>query len=112
LLAETLTSLLAPIGLLRNYSAQTRRLIEMDADDQAAIRCGREALASALLTVGAAAGPAAPPLSLAGSSTAERIRRLLEPARPDDGGTSPVAVAVAVSVILVPIALLVLPAAS
>jgi Zn-dependent protease with chaperone function len=106
------TNLLAPLGLVRNYSAQTRRPVEMAADDQAASRCGREARASALLTLAAATGPAEPPLSMTGSSTAERIRRLLEPADPDAPAKSPAIFAVAFSAMLVPLALLVVPAAS
>lgn len=104
LLADTITGLLAPIGLLPGYATQTRRLVEMAADDQAAGVCGRETVASALFRV-SAAGPArgtSPFLGIAASFTAERIRRLLQPARPSGRLLSVAVGALVVAIPLVP----------
>ncbi|MEV0285905.1 MULTISPECIES: M56 family metallopeptidase [unclassified Kribbella] len=105
LLADTITGLLAPFGLLPDYATQTRRLVEMAADDQAAGVCGRETVASALFRVGAAAGPASGPspfLGVAASYTAERIRRLLQPARPTGRLLSVAVGALMLAITLVP----------
>ncbi|MFI7065796.1 M56 family metallopeptidase [Kribbella sp. NPDC050124] len=113
LLADAITGLLAPIGLLRNYATQTRRLVEMAADDQAARQCGPQTVAAALLRVGAAArfpapGPS-PFLGIAASFTAERIRRLLQPARPTGRPLLLAVGALVLVVTLVPPALIIGP---
>ncbi|MEU0042732.1 hypothetical protein [Streptomyces werraensis] len=66
--------------LFRTAAAQTRRLVEMAADDEAAVRTGPLTVAGALLEMAGAGTPAA---SLAaGGDVAHRIRRLLGPRRP------------------------------
>ncbi|TDO48459.1 Zn-dependent protease with chaperone function [Kribbella sp. VKM Ac-2527] len=115
LVAETVTRLLAPLGLLRNYATQIHQLTEMAADDRAAKRCGAETVARALLRIGSAGGPApgaSPFLAMAGSLTAERIRRLLQPRRRAVRYPSIIVTCVVMAFGLVPFGLVVGPAAS
>ena len=79
-------------GLLRSYPAAVRRLIELEADDYAAARCGRLAVAGALLSMSASPSSSAAPStahSWTGGDPARRIRRLIQcgPTRPDPAGT-------------------------
>lgn len=79
LTADVLTAALGWTGLLRGYADQVRRLAEMAADDQAALRHGRRTVASALLEMCTAAGPAGASglPAMTGPDPAERIRRLI-----------------------------------
>ncbi|MGQ0631554.1 MAG: M56 family metallopeptidase [Sporichthyaceae bacterium] len=78
-LADVVTSSLRWCGAFAQYSTQVRRLSEMAADDYAARRTGRRAVASALLSMSIVepAGGADPTLAMTGADPAERIRRLL-----------------------------------
>jgi Zn-dependent protease with chaperone function len=75
------------VPLLRETPGRLARLLEMEADELAAHEHEPRVLASALVTVGAAASPsssagspgAATPLATAGSDAAARVRRLLRP---------------------------------
>jgi hypothetical protein len=81
LAADVLTAALGWTRLLRAYAEQVRRLAEMAADDQAALRHGRRAVASALLEMctapGAAGTRVAGALAMTGPDQVERIRRLI-----------------------------------
>lgn len=72
------------------------RLVELAADDAAARRCGRAALAAALAVVGAASAPEAA-LAAGGANASARIARLTSPPQP--GGHTALAVAVAIVVL-------------
>lgn len=109
-----ITGAIGRAGLLRNYSDQVRRLSEMAADDQAAVRFGPREVANALLTLctftPSPGGSAT--LPMAGSHAAERIRRLLEAnARPMVRPNRMLTMAAAATMILLPLALVVGPAA-
>ena len=84
---DALSAAVRWLGLLRSYPSSVRRLIELDADDYAAARCGRLTVARALLAMSASPCPDPAPgtsHSLVGGDPARRIRRLLQsgPARP------------------------------
>jgi Zn-dependent protease with chaperone function len=72
-------------------------LVELAADDTAARRCGRAALASALAVLGGGAPAPEPALPAGGVSAAARITRLASP--PSPGGQAALAVALAVVVL-------------
>lgn len=69
------------VALFRTAEQETRRLVEMAADDEAIVDFGSLTLAGALLEL---AGARAPALSLAasGGHVAGRVKRLLAPRRP------------------------------
>jgi Zn-dependent protease with chaperone function len=75
------------VPLLRETPGRLARLLEMEADELAALDHEPRVLASALVTVGAATSPSdgagttggAVPLAAAGSDAAARVRRLLRP---------------------------------
>ncbi len=67
------------VPLFARGTGQVTRLAEMCADDVAARRAGRPALASALLTMGTGAAVPAAALSASACAVPARIRRLLEP---------------------------------
>jgi Zn-dependent protease with chaperone function len=71
---------------------QVAGLVELAADDTAARRCGRAALAAALAVLGGAPAPG-PALAAGGTSAAARITRLASP--PRGGGHAALAAAVA-----------------
>jgi Zn-dependent protease with chaperone function len=71
-------------------------LVELAADDTAARRCGRAALAAALAVLGGAPVPE-PALAAGGVSAAARITRLASP--PGPGGHAALAVALAVVIL-------------
>jgi Zn-dependent protease with chaperone function len=79
--AQTLAVAFPRIPLFHAAEAEIARLVEMRADDVAADRSGRLTTAAALLAV---AGGRAPAVALAagGSTSARRVRRLIEPHRP------------------------------
>ena len=80
---------------------ELQRLVEMDADDRAVLRCDRRALASAVVRLACGRVPAAA-LGAASSAAVARVRRLGRPAEP-------VAVAGAVAVALVAAVAVMLP---
>ncbi|MGH3328534.1 MAG: M56 family metallopeptidase [Streptomycetales bacterium] len=71
----------AGVPLFRHAREQIARLVEMLADDAAAHRCERHAVAAALVTLAEGSAPAAA-LAAGGPSALARVRRLLAPARP------------------------------
>ena len=93
-----------------------RDLVEMRADDVAlgslSGRDPRRTLAEAIVAVAAGAGGQLPAgaLAVTGGAVAERVRRLLAPARPLPAAGRWAALTCALAVLLVPTVLLVLPA--
>jgi len=84
LVAESVSATCRRLGALRSYSSEVRRLVEMDADDEAVSRCGSKTVASALLTLSvlrrratAAQGPLAG-LAFEVEDAGSRIRRILQ----------------------------------
>jgi Peptidase family M48 len=69
------------LPLMRDADAQVTRLVEMHADDRATADRGTRPLATALVVLAAAAGPA-PGLAAATTDAMQRIQRLLRPAEP------------------------------
>jgi Zn-dependent protease with chaperone function len=69
------------IPLMRDADTQITRLVEMHADDAATADRGAGPLATALVVLAAAAGPA-PGLAAATTDAVQRIQRLLRPAEP------------------------------
>jgi hypothetical protein len=69
------------LPLMRDADRQITRLVEMHADDTATAARGTGPLATALVVLAAAAGPA-PGLAAAATDAVQRIQRLLRPAEP------------------------------
>jgi len=69
------------LPLMREADTQITRLVEMHADDAATANRGTGPLATALVVLAAAAGPA-PGLAAAATDAVQRIQRLLRPAQP------------------------------
>jgi bla regulator protein blaR1 len=69
------------LPLMRDADRQITRLVEMHADDTATAARGTGPLATALVVLAAAAGPA-PGLAAATTDAVQRIQRLLRPAEP------------------------------
>ena len=69
------------LPLMRDADMQITRLVEMHADDTATARRGTQPLATALVVLAVAAGPA-PGLAAAATDAVQRIQRLLRPAEP------------------------------
>jgi hypothetical protein len=69
------------LPLMRDTDTQITRLVEMHADDAAAVGRGGRPLATALVVLAAAAGPS-PGLAAAATDAVQRIQRLLRPAEP------------------------------
>jgi Zn-dependent protease with chaperone function len=69
------------VPLMRVADTQITRLVEMHADDKATAGRGTRPLATALVVLAAAAGPA-PGLAAAATDAVQRIHRLLRPAEP------------------------------
>jgi Peptidase family M48 len=69
------------VPLMRVADTQITRLVEMHADDTATADRGTRPLATALVVLAAAAGPA-PGLAAAATDAVQRIQRLLRPAEP------------------------------
>jgi hypothetical protein len=79
--AKVLARALPIVPLLREAPGELGRLIEMHADDVAAVEHDRSVLATALVTL--ATGPARQPaLAAAATDAIARMRRLLAPAPP------------------------------
>lgn len=79
--ADVMARVLGKLGVLRTYPQLVRHLVELDADD-AAVRApsDRRVLASALLRLGESVGthPSRAVLAANATSTARRIRRLID----------------------------------
>jgi hypothetical protein len=69
------------LPLMRDADTQIARLVEMHADDAATAARGTRPLATALVVLANAAGPA-PGLAAAATDAVQRIQRLLRPAEP------------------------------
>lgn len=115
--ADSLRRLMRPLGLLHNFPAAVRELIELAADDAAARRHGRLAVAAALLEM---SSPLLPPdqpvplgLSWTGADASRRIRRLAAPPSRNRCGRLKVALLAVAAVSLggLPLATAVTPAA-
>ncbi|MGI5139353.1 MULTISPECIES: M56 family metallopeptidase [unclassified Streptomyces] len=79
--AEALERAFPRVALFRTAAGETRRLVEMAADDEATARSGALTLAGALVDLAGAGAPAAA-LAATGGHVAGRVRRLLGPQRP------------------------------
>lgn len=115
--ANAVAALTSRLGLLVNWGEQTRRLVELAADDRAARTCGRSTVARALLAM-ATPDPAANPssghghsgvLAAGASDMSERIRRLM-PASTHPGPERPLGVMASLVVASAPVVAVMLPA--
>ncbi|MEU0721779.1 M56 family metallopeptidase [Streptomyces lavendulocolor] len=79
--AEALERAFPRVALFRAAAGETRRLVELAADDEATARSGALTLAGALVELAGAGTPAAS-LAASGGYVAGRVRRLLGPQRP------------------------------
>jgi Zn-dependent protease with chaperone function len=79
--AEALERAFPKVVLFRTAAEETRRLVEMAADDEATARTDSLTLAGALVELAGAGVPAAS-LAASGGQVAGRVRRLLGPPRP------------------------------
>jgi Zn-dependent protease with chaperone function len=115
LLVESLATSVAWTGLLRSYPAAVRQLVELEADDHAARRCGRVTVARALLAMGSSPSldPGAPTAqSWTGWDPARRIRRLIDPGPQRRGVTCLASVLGSTMLVLTPLAASLAPALS
>ncbi|MFJ4689004.1 M56 family metallopeptidase [Streptomyces sp. NPDC088789] len=106
--ADALARAFGRVPLFRTAADETRRLVEMAADDTATRDTGRPALAGALVELAGAGAPAAS-LS-AGGDVVRRVRRLLSPHRPLHRAVVGAGALVALAVAALPVALAVEPA--
>ena len=97
------------VPLFARASGEITRLVELVADDVAARRYGRLPVATAMVTM---SGGEAPSMALAagGAGALERVRRLLEPARPLRPATLLSVFALAIAVFVLPAIAAVTPA--
>ncbi len=97
------------VPLFAQAHEEIARLVELVADDAAACRYGRLPVAAAMVTM---AGGAAPSMALAagGAGALERVRRLVEPARPLGPRTVLAGSALALAVLVIPAVVVVTPA--
>lgn len=79
--AQSLERAFRRVPLFRTAAEETRRLVEMAADDAATTRSGSLTLAGALVELAGAGVPAAS-LAASGGHVTGRVRRLLAPQRP------------------------------
>ncbi|ALV33215.1 M56 family metallopeptidase [Streptomyces sp. CdTB01] len=106
--AEALVQAFPRVALFRIAAAQTRRLVEMAADDEAAPEWDRLTLAGALVELAGAGAPAS--ALAAGGDVARRVRRLLAPHRPLRRAVVWAGALAAVAVLALPVVLAVEPA--
>ena len=97
------------LPLMRVADMQITRLVEMHADDAATAGRGTGPLATALVVLAAAAGPA-PGLAAAATDAVQRIQRLLRPAEPLSRVRRQLLVAAATALALTPVLLALAPA--
>jgi hypothetical protein len=79
--AEALERAFPKVALFRTVAEETRRLVEMAADDEATARTDSLTLAGAVVELAWAGVPASSPAA-SGGQVACRVRRLLGPPRP------------------------------
>ena len=112
-MAETFAATAGRLGALPHYATEMRRLVELEADDDAGRAHGRHAVASALLRLSTGpGGPSRSPeaaLSLGGRDVGRRVRRLLDPAAPAGLSLRATARAAATCLVAAPPALLASP---
>ena len=106
--AEVFTRTAGPLRILPSYGAEVRRLVELEADDDAWHGAGRLSLARALLVMASPQHPSGS-LAMAASATGERIHRMLLAPQHDRRLTS-VLVVLAVVAAAIPPATISLPA--
>jgi Zn-dependent protease with chaperone function len=110
--AEALVRAFPRVALFRTAAAETRRLVEMAADDHATVGAepgaGRLTLAGALVELAGAGAPAA--ALAAGGDVARRVRRLMGPHRPLRRAVVWAGALATVAVLALPVALAVGPA--
>jgi hypothetical protein len=97
------------LPLMRDADTQITRLVEMHADDTATAGRGTGPLATALVVLAAAAGPA-PGLAAAATDAVQRIQRLLRPAEPLSRARRQLLGAGAAALALTPVLLALAPA--
>ena len=98
------------VRAFRDAHLATAGLVEMLADDIAARRNDRLAIATALVRLAEASAPAAA-LGAGGSTSLARVRRLIAPARPLGSAGAALTVLVAAALLAVPVAVVAAPAA-
>lgn len=96
------------IGLFAAAKAETRRLVELAADDAACASTDELTLAEALLSMAGSGAPAA--ALAAGGDVGDRIRRLVAGRRPLPRWTSRLGLAAAIALLALPFALAAEPA--
>ncbi|MFF7643880.1 M48 family metalloprotease [Streptomyces canus] len=109
--AEALERAAPRVVLFRTAASETRRLVELAADDEATARSGALTLAGALVEM-ASAGVPAGSLAASGGHVAGRVRRLLSPRRPLRRAVVWTGALVAGAVLAVPLVLAAEPAAA
>ena len=99
------------VPLFAQANEEMTRLVELVADDVAARRYGRLPVATAMVTM---SGATAPRMALAagGAGALERVRRLLQPARPLKSRTVLTVFVLAIAVFIIPAIVAVAPALS
>ncbi|MFF6829850.1 M48 family metalloprotease [Streptomyces longwoodensis] len=107
--AEGLERALPRLSLFRMAAEQTRRLVELAADDEATVRSGALTLAGALVEMAGAGAPAAS-LAASGGHVAGRVRRLLDPQRPLHRAVAWGGALLAAAVVVLPLVLAAQPA--
>ncbi len=111
LVAGAVATAFPSIRAFQTAHAEITRLVELAADDAAIRRTGRFVLAEALLTLAGSQSPAAA-LAAGGSTAGDRVRRLIASQAPLRLLPALIGVAVAVSVLVLPVMLAAGPALS
>lgn len=111
-IAEVFAATAGRLGALPHYATEVRRLIELEADDEAGRAHGRRTVATALLSLSTASPPSpsrGAALALGGHDVRRRVLRLLEPAEPTGPVLRALARVAAAGLVATPPALLVAP---
>lgn len=111
-LAEAFAATAGRLGALPHYATELRRLIELEADDDAGRTHGRRTVARALLRLSTIPEPSHSPeaaLSLGSHEIRRRVLRLLEPAVPSELALRASARTAAACLVAAPPAMLVAP---
>ncbi|WP_194916582.1 M56 family metallopeptidase [Catenulispora rubra] len=109
--ADALAAAFPRITLFATAESETRRLVELAADDAACASTDELTLAEALLSMAGAGAPVAPVAALAaGGDVGDRIRRLIDGRRPLPRWGSRLGLVAALALIVVPFVLAAEPA--
>lgn len=108
-ISEALRRAFPRLRVFRDAHAAMARLVEMRADDVAARRHDRLAIATALVRMADGAAPAAA-LGIGGNTSVARVRRLVAPAKPLSAAGSAIAVFVALALLAAPVVAVTAPA--